>query len=99
MLIITTEYKYYNIKLNERCNIVENTLLKQKQKCTVRCRGMVKVECIADCLDEMRNEIKIITIRSCNINEELNKVLQSSTGIFILVRIDKIRIIIERIVF
>ena len=99
MLIITVEYNFYNIKLDELCNIVETTLLKHEQKCTVGCRGLVKVECIADFLDEIKNEIKIITIRSCNINEELNKVFQSSEGMVILVRIDKIKIIIERIVF
>ena len=32
MTIITSEYVYNNIKLNETRNIVENTLLEHKQK-------------------------------------------------------------------
>ena len=90
MLIVTSEYSYYNIKLDEICIIVENTLLKHKQKCTVGCRGMAKVECIAEFLDKVENKLKFITIQSCNINEELNKVLQLSEGMVILVRIDKL---------
>ena len=35
-------------------------------------------------------------IRSLNINEDLNKVLQSSEGMNILVRVDKVRIVIEK---
>ena len=50
MLIITSENNYYNINLDETCNIVENTQLKDEQKDTVGSRGMVKVECIAEFL-------------------------------------------------
>ena len=32
MIILTGSYDYYNIKLNETRNIIENTLLKHKQK-------------------------------------------------------------------
>ena len=99
MLIITSEYIYYNIKLDEICNIVENTLLKHEQKCTAGYRGMVNVECIAEFLVTIENKIKIITIQSCNISEELNKVLQLSEGMVILVRIEKLRLKIERMVF
>ena len=98
MLTTTSEYNYYNINLDETCNIVENSLLKDEQNNTVRCCRMVKVECIADFLDKKRRK-KIIKIRSGNRNEELNKVLQLAKGLFLLIRIDKIKIIIERIVF
>ena len=99
MLIITSDYNYYNIKLDEIYNIVENTLLKHEQKCTVGCRVMVNVKCIAEFLDKIENKIKIITIQRCNINEEMNKVLQSSEGMILLVRIDKTRIVIDKMVF
>ena len=99
MFIITSEYKYYNIKLDETCNIVGKTLLKHEQKYTVGCLGMVKVECDADFSDKIENKIKIITIRSCNNKEELNEVLQSSEGMVILVETHKIMIVIERMVF
>ena len=58
MFNITSEYNYHNINLDETCNIVLNTLLKHKQKCTVACGGMVKIECIADFLDKTKNEVK-----------------------------------------
>ena len=89
MINFTSEYKYYNINFHETCNIVENTLLKHERKHTVGCRAMVKVECIAQFLDKIKNEVKIITIQKCMLNEELKKVLQSSEGMVILVRIDK----------
>ena len=66
---------------------------------SVGCRGIVKVGWIAECWDEMKNDITFITIQSCNINEELNKIMQSSENMIILVRKDKLMIIIERIVF
>ena len=78
---------------------MENTLLKHVQKCTVGFGGMVKVKRVAEFLDKIKNEIKITKFRSCNINEELNKVLQSLAGMVILVRMDKIRIVIDRMVF
>ena len=99
MIIINSEYIYYNIILDETCNIVENTLLKDEQKDTVGCCRLVKVECIAEFLDKIKNEAKIITNQSCNINEEMNKVMQSSDGMVILVGEDKIRIVIDRMVF
>ena len=30
MIIITSEYNYYIVNLNETCNIIENTLLKHE---------------------------------------------------------------------
>ena len=99
MFIITSEYNYYNIKMDETCNIEENTLIEHEQQCTVGCRGMKKVKCIAEFLDIKENILKIVTIQSCNTNEELNNVLQPSGGVVILVRIDKIRIVIDRMVF
>ena len=96
MIIITSEFIYYNIKLDESCDIVENTRLKDEQKVTVGCRGMVKVECIVDFLDKIKNEINFMKTRSFNIIEELNKILQSGKGMVKFVRPDKLRNKIER---
>ena len=95
----TSEFKYYNIKLDEICNIVENKQLEHKQKYGVDYHRIVKVKCVAEFWDKIENDIKIITIHSCNINDELNKLTCSSEGMLILIRIDKLRILIERIVF
>ena len=51
MIILTCEYSYYNINPDERCNTVENTVLKHEQKYSVGCRVMAKVKCIAEFLD------------------------------------------------
>ena len=85
--------------MDETCIVVENTLLNHEHKCTVGCRAMVKLKCAAEFLDEIKNEKINTTIRSCNINEELNKILQLADGMVILVRIDKIRIVIDSMVF
>ena len=99
MIIITSEYTYYNNKLDETCNFVENTLLEHEQKYCADYLRSVKVKCFAEFLDKTENEIKIKTIHSCKNNEELNKVMQSSEGMVILVRINKLRIVKKRIVF
>ena len=92
----TSEYIYINIKLNETRNIVENTILEYEQKYGAVYLKSVKVECVAEFLDEIKNEIKILIIRRYNIIEELNKILQSSNGIIDFIRRDKIRIRIKR---
>ena len=99
IIIITSEDNYYNIKLDEACDIVENTLLEHEQKYGGDCQRIVKVKCVAEFLDEIKNEMKFITFQSCNINDELNKVMISSEGMLILIRIDKLKIVIEWIVF
>ena len=99
MIIVASEYVFNNPKLNELCNIVENKLVEHKQKYGVDYHRIVKVKCVAEILDKLKNEIEIITIRSCNINEELNKVMISSEDMLLLVRIDKLRIVIKRRIF
>ena len=85
--------------MDEVCNIVENTLLEHEQKYGANYHRSVEVKCVAEFLVKMKNEIKIITIQSCNIIEELNKVMPLSEVMVILVRIDNLRIVIKKIVF
>ena len=94
MIIITNKYKYNNIKLEDTRNIVENIVQKYDGSDQI----IVEVKCVAEFWDKIKNEIKIITIKSRNSNEESNKVMESSEGKMILVRIDKLRIVIKRIV-
>ena len=68
----TSEYNCYKIKLDETCNIFGNKLLEHKQKYGVDYHRIVKVRCVAEVLDKIKNQIKIKTIQSCNINDELN---------------------------
>ena len=49
-MIITSEYKYYNIKLDEICNIVENTVLEHEQKYGANCQRRVEIKCVAEFL-------------------------------------------------
>ena len=81
MIITTSEYNYYNIKSNETCNIVENTLQEHEQNYGVEHLKIVKVKCVAEFLDK-KNEIKNIIIQSSNINEESTKVMISSEGAY-----------------
>ena len=77
-IIFTNEYNYYNIKMDEICIIVQYKLLEHKQKYGADYHRSVRVECFAELLDKTKNEIIIITIRSCNINDVLSKVMISS---------------------
>ena len=94
-MIITSEYVYNNIKLNETRNIVENTLEEYKQKYGGSYRRSVKVECVPTVLDKLKNETKNITINSYNIIGALSKIMQTSKGMIKLVRIIQVKFIIE----
>ena len=93
-MIITSEY-FYNIKLNETRNIVENTLEEYEEKYGYNYHRHVKVNCVAEFLDKIKNETKNITIDRYNIIGELNKIMQSSRGMIKLIRIIHVKIIIE----
>ena len=97
MIFVTSEYVYINIKLNETRNIVEKTLEEYKQKCGGNYRRSVKVECVTTFRDKIKNEKKNLTINSCNIIGELNKIMQSSKGMIKLIRVIQVKIIIESI--
>ena len=99
MIIITSEYDYNNIKLNETRNIVENTILAYEQKYGVDYLKSIKVKCVAEFLDKIKNETKSIIIERYNIIEELNKVMQSSKGMIKFVRRSELKIVIKGKIF
>ena len=70
MIIITEDYVYNNIKLDETHNIVENTLLEKIQKCGANHHRSVEVKCVAEFLDKIKNESKIMIIKRYNITEQ-----------------------------
>ena len=84
-MIITSEYVYDDIKLNETRNIVENTLQGYRQKHSGNYRRPVKVKCVAEFLDRINNETKNKTIERYNIIGELNKIMQSSKSMIKLI--------------
>ena len=81
--------------MNETHNIVENAIREYERISGLDCRKSVNVKCIAKFLDEINNELKIITIERYNIIEELNRVIQSSKGMFVLIRTDKMKLVIK----
>ena len=60
-MIVTGEYVYNNIELNETYSIVENTL---EEKYGYNYRGVVEVMCFAEFLDKIKNETKNTIINS-----------------------------------
>ena len=99
MIASSREYKYYNFKLNETRNIVENTVLEYVQKYGNHCLKSEKIRCVAEFLDKIENEIKIINIERCDIFGELNKVMESSKSMIEFIRVDKLKIVIKRKIF
>ena len=95
MIIITSEYDYNNIKLNETRNIVENTLLEYEQKYGYDYRKSVEVKCVAEFFDKIKNETKNITIECDKNIGELKKIMQSTKGIIKFTRIIESKIIIK----
>ena len=80
--------------MNEPNIIIEDATLEYERIYGVDCSKSIKIRCIPEILDEKNNEIKIIIIKSYII-EELDKIIQSSKGMYFLVRIDKLKIIIK----
>ena len=94
-LIITSEYVYDNIKLNETGNILQNTIEEYEETYGFKQNRVVKVKCIAEFYDKTINETKIIIIDRYNIIGELNKIMQNWRGEIKLVKIIEVKIIIE----
>ena len=95
-MIITSEYVYDDIKLNDARNIIENTLLEYERKYGADYHRSEKVECVAEFLNEKKNETKNITIERYNIIRELNKIMQWSKGMIKLITTFELEIIIKR---
>ena len=75
-MIITSEYVYDNIKLKETRNILQNTTEEYEETHGYFYNRIVKVECIGEFYDEIKNERKFIMIDRYNIIGELNKNMQ-----------------------
>ena len=89
----TSEYVYNKIKLDKTRKMVENTIQEYEQKfCMNYCR-FVKVIGIAEFLDERKNEKEIITIENYNIIGEMKKIMQTSEGLYKLIKIIEIKIL------
>ena len=94
-MIITSEYVYNNIKLDETRNIVENNLEEYERKYGFKYNRDIKVECNDEFLDKIRNETINITIDRYNIIGELNKIMQTSYGISRLVKVIQVKLSIN----
>ena len=99
MIIVTSENDYNIIRLNGTRNTLEKTLLEYEQKYGVDNRKIVKVKCVGEFMDKLKNKTKNITNELYNIIGELNKVMQSLKGMINLVRIIELKIVIKRIIF
>ena len=59
-MIITSEYIYDNIKLNETRNILQNTIEEYENEYGFNKNRVVKIKCIGEFYDEIIIETKII---------------------------------------
>ena len=94
MITITSENDYFNLKLNETRDIVENAIVEYEQKYGADCLKSVKVRCVAEFLEKKECEIKIIIIERYDIFGELNKIMESSKSMVEFIRVDKLKIVI-----
>ena len=79
-MVITGEYVYDNMKLNETRIVLQNTIEEYEETNGFNYNRIVKVECIAEFYDKIKNERKIIIIDRYNIFGELHKIVQKSRG-------------------
>ena len=94
MIIITSEYDYNAIKVDETRNIIKNTEEDCRRKYHANCFAK-EVKCVVEFLDKIKNETKNITINCENTFGKVNKVMQSSNGMIKVVRIIELKILIE----
>ena len=83
------------MKLDETRNIVENTILEYEQKDGVAYRKSVKVKCVAEFLDEIKNKTGNETIERYNIIGELNEIMQSPKGVIKFIRVIELKITVQ----
>ena len=79
-MIVNSEYVYDNIKLKETRNILQNILGEHEQGYGFDLYRVVKVKCVDEFYDKMKNDSKIFIIDRYNIIGELNKIMQKSRG-------------------
>ena len=94
-MIITSEYFNDNINLHETRNIPQNTIEEYAKEYGSNNNRVVKVECVGELYDKIKNETKIIIIDRYNIIGELNKIMQKSRGEIKLIKIFEVKIIFE----
>ena len=99
MTFFTSESEYVYIKLNETSKIVENTLQEYEQKYGADYRKIVKVMCVAEFLEKIKNETKNVTIERYYIIGELNKKMQSSKGMIKFIRVIELKVIIKERIY
>ena len=92
---ITSENVYDFNKLNETRNILQNTIEEYEEKCCFYLYRNVKVRCVGEFYDKIKNETKIININRYNNIGELNKIMQKSRGEIKLIIIIEAKNIIE----
>ena len=93
-MIITSEYVYNNIKLNETRNILQTTIEEYGETYGYNYNRIVKVECVGEFYDKIKNETKIIIIERYDVIGELNKIMQKSRGEIKLIKIIEVKIVI-----
>ena len=86
-MIITSEYVYDNITLNETRNLFQNTIEEYDKEYGFNKNRVVKVKCVGEFYDKILNETKIVNIDRYNIIGELNKIMQKSRGEIKLIKI------------
>ena len=79
-MIITSEYVYDNIELNESHNILQNTIEEYEKDYGFYLYRDVKVRCVGEFYDKILNETKIIINDRYNVIGELNRIMQKSRG-------------------
>ena len=94
-MIITSEYVYDNIKLNETSNILQNTKEEYEKEYGFNVNRVVKVKCVGEFYDKIKNELLNIIIDRYNIIGELNKIMQKSRGEIKITKIFEVKTIIE----
>ena len=77
-----SEYVYNNIDLDKTRKIVEDALDEHERRYGYHRKRIKKVLCLANFLDKIKNETKFIHIESFIIIGELNKIMQSSQGLY-----------------
>ena len=94
-MIVTSDYVYDNIKLNETRNIVQNTIEEYEKENGFNLYRDVKVKCVGEFYDKIIKETKNIIIDRYNIIGELNTIMQKSRVEIKLIKIIDVKIIIE----
>ena len=94
-MIITSQYVYDNIKMNETRKILQNSKEEYEKEYGFDLYRDVKVRYIAEFYDKIKNERKIIIIDRYIINGELNKIMRKSRGKIKFNKIFEVKIITE----